>query len=168
MKATTSFFIVLFGLAVIHAPLWAQERATPQEVLQKVTEARDFLSASGQAGIAEFNQKDSRWVWKDTYVFVMDLDTVVVLAHPMNPKLLGRDQIGLKDIKGNFLFIQFCEKAAEDGGGWVEYWWPKPGQQTPSRKVTYVLRVPGTTLVVGAGVYDETMSIDELNRLVKK
>jgi signal transduction histidine kinase len=156
--------IVIFGG---HFPLLAQDKATPEEVFQKVREAREFLKSSGKAGIEEFNRKESRWVWKDTYIFVMDMESVTLTAHPVNHNLLGRNLIGLKDIKGNFFFIQFCEKAREEDGGWVEYWWPKMDEQTPSRKFTYVVQIPGTSLMVGAGVYDERVTMEELNKLMK-
>ncbi|MEM5788714.1 MAG: cache domain-containing protein, partial [Syntrophobacteraceae bacterium] len=167
MKAAASIFFLLLMIAGCPFPLHAQDKATPRDLVQKVREARDFLAASGQAGIKEFNRKDGRGVWKDTYIFIIDMESVTILAHPVNPLLLGRNQIGLKDIKGNFFFIQFCEKAREEGGGWVEYWWPKPGQQAPSRKISYVVRVPGTSLMLGAGLYDENVSLEELNKLVR-
>jgi cytochrome c len=31
--------------------------------------------------------------------------------------------------------------------------WPKPGKRSPSKKVTYIYRVPSQDLLVGAGVY---------------
>jgi signal transduction histidine kinase len=167
MKAVASILLVLIVIAGGPFPLFAQEKATPQEVIQKVMEARDLL-AGGHAVVEEFNRADGRWVFKDTYVFVMDMDTVTFVAHPVNHNLLGRNMIGLKDVKGNFFFIQFCDTAGEEGGGWVEYWWPKPGQQTSSRKISYVVQVPGTSLMVGAGVYDDSISIEELNKLAKK
>ncbi len=166
MKAVAAFFLFLLFLAPGPSLLRAQERATPQEAVKKVTEACDFLKSKGEAGIEEFNRKDGPWVWKDSYVFVIDMDTVMVLAHPITPQLLGRTMIGLKDIKGNFFFIQFCDRVRKDGAGWVEYWWPKPGQSSSSRKITYLSLVPGTTMMAGAGVYDEKISLDELNSLV--
>jgi hypothetical protein len=31
--------------------------------------------------------------------------------------------------------------AKEEGSGWVDYWFPKPGEEEPSLKTTYVLKV---------------------------
>jgi hypothetical protein len=31
--------------------------------------------------------------------------------------------------------------AKEEGSGWVDYWFPKPGEKEPSLKTTYVLKV---------------------------
>ena len=55
-----------------------------------------------------------------------------------------------------------CAAARKPGGGWFEYPFPKPGEERPSRKVAYMLAVPGTPYVVGAGVYDETVTLEQL------
>ena len=51
------------------------------------------------------------------------------------------------------LFVSFVNLAKNVGQGWVEYMWPKPGKTTPSKKITYIFRVPNQDLFVGAGVY---------------
>jgi hypothetical protein len=45
--------------------------------------------------------------------------------------------------------------------------WPKPGEKTPSLKVSYVklVKVDGEDLVLGCGVYD--LSPEEIQKLVK-
>jgi len=45
--------------------------------------------------------------------------------------------------------------------------WPKPGEKTPSLKVSYVKldKVDGEDLVLGCGVYD--LSPEEIQKLVK-
>jgi len=44
---------------------------------------------------------------------------------------------------------------ANPGAGWADYMWPKPGHDTPSKRRTYVYRVPGKDVFVTAGVYYE-------------
>jgi hypothetical protein len=39
---------------------------------------------------------------------------------------------------------------------------PRAEREGTSRKISYVLAVPGTPYVVGAGVYDEEITLDEL------
>jgi signal transduction histidine kinase len=58
-----------------------------------------------------------------------------------------------------------CEAGRKPGGGWFEYPFPKPGAREPSRKISFVLAVPGTPYVVGAGVYDEKITLDELEAI---
>jgi cytochrome c len=51
-------------------------------------------------------------------------------------------------------------------GGWVEYYWEKLGETTPSRKISFAIQVPGTDYTLVAGIYDDTTTVDELNAMV--
>ena len=143
----------------------AGEAASPEEIVGKVKEAAAALSASGDAGLAEFNQKDGPWVWKDTYVFVMNCEAGVMSAHPIKATLVGKEVLPVKDTKGNLFFSKLCTAAGKPNGGWVEYWWPKPGAEEGSRKITYIIEAENTPFQVAAGVYDESVSISELEKV---
>ncbi len=145
----------------------AQEAATPQQIIEKTAQAVDFLSKAGQEGLESFNQPGEPWVWRDTYIFVYNCEKGTIEAHPIRPQLIGKELMGLKDIKGNFFFVQLCEAARSPQGGWVEYWWPKPGEKEPSRKISLMRQVPGTPYQLGAGIYDDGASIEELNGMLK-
>ena len=43
------------------------------------------------------------------------------------------------------------------GAGWVEFWWPKPGEKVQSRKLGYVKKavVNGKKYFVGSGYYPD-------------
>jgi len=64
-------------------------------------------------------------------------------------------------------FVQFFDAAKKPKGGWVEYWWPKPGEKKPSRKITYVLQAGKTPYQVAAGIYDETFPVNKLEGMLK-
>ena len=155
----------------------AEEKATPEECIQKAREAADYLSkevAKGpdaeKAALSFLNQKEGNpYVWKDTYVWVLccQCDPITNAAHPVNQKIVGPDNSGMKDKKDNLFFLQFCDTAKEPKGGWVEYWWPKVGEEKSSRKVTYILSVPGTKYQVGAGVYDDGLTSESLKAFIK-
>ena len=55
---------------------------------------------------------------------------------------------------GKLLFKEFVEVAKGKGEGWVDYMWTNPGDPKPRKKVTYIYRVPGKDLFVGAGIYE--------------
>ena len=61
-----------------------QDHATAQEVIAKVREAASALSKTGD--LAQINQKQGPWVWKDTYIFVQDCDKKIMAAHPIRPE----------------------------------------------------------------------------------
>ncbi len=131
--------------------------ATKDECVSKSKESAAMVNEKGiGAAIAEINKKDGMFVWKDTYVFLMDLDGKM-LAHPMSPALIGKNLLEMKDKgePGKLLFKEFVEVAKGKGGeGWVDYMWINPGDPKPRKKVTYIYRVPGKDLFVGAGIYE--------------
>jgi signal transduction histidine kinase len=142
-----------------------KEKAAAQEAVEKVQEAAKSLSQSGEAGLAQFNKNEGPWVWKDTYIFVLDCAKGTIAAHPFRPDLIGKDDTELKGTRGTEFFPKLCEATKTPTGVWVEYWWPKPGQKEGSRKVSYALRVSNTSYVVGAGIYDDKATITELQKL---
>lgn len=144
----------------------AQEAATPQEVIAKVKEAASTLSKTSD--VAQFNQKQSPWVWKDTYISVLDCDKKILAAHPIRADLIGQSMTSIKGTRGKSLYpdpAAFCTAARKPAGVWTEYWWAKPGEKEGSRKVSYHLGAKGTPYVVAAGVYDDKATVAELSKL---
>jgi signal transduction histidine kinase len=130
--------------------------ATKDECVAKSKEAAAMVNEKGiGAAIAEINKKDGKFVWKDTYVFLMDLDGKMV-AHPMSPALIGKNVLDMKDkgTPGKLLFKEMVELAKGKGEGWVDYMWTNPGDPKPRKKLTYIYRVPGKDLFAGAGIYE--------------
>jgi cytochrome c len=166
----SKFLVVLaaaFLVFTLSSVAVGQDKATAQEVVAKVTEAASALSKTGD--LEQFKQKQSPWVWKDTYIFVQDCDKKVIAAQPISPERVGQDFMTMKDTKGKELFQKdFCDAAKKPSGVWSEYWWPKPGATEGSRKLTYSLSAKGTPYVVSAGVYDDKATIAELSKLSNK
>ena len=75
--------------------------------------------------------------------------TVFVL--PTVPDLEGKNIIGKVDSKGTE-FIRKLDQVAQGGGGYVEYWFDKPGQGVLP-KLSYARMIPGTNYWMGTGVY---------------
>lgn len=161
---------MLVGGLVIAAA--GQDRATPEEIVSKVQQAAKTLAKAGAtepraAALAPFEQKQGPWVWKNTYVFVVDCAQAIIAAHPVNPELVGKDATSLLDTQGHPFFYQVCDALKKPNGIWLQYWWPKPGQKEGSRKISYALRAGTTSYVVGAGVYDDKLTIAELEKLTR-
>ena len=154
-------------IAALSSVAVGQEKATAEEVVAKVKEAASILSKTGD--LAQFNQKQGPWVWKDTYIVVHNCDKKVTAAHPIMPELVGRDDMTLKDTKGKNVFPEgWCDAARKPSGVWIEYWWPKPSEKEGSRKLSYSLSAKGTPYVVLAGIYDDKATIAELSKLTSK
>jgi len=75
--------------------------------------------------------------------------TVFVL--PTLPDLEGKNIIDREDQKGN-QFIRQLDQVSQSGGGYVEYWFNKPGQGIQP-KLSYAKMIPGTNYWIGTGVY---------------
>ncbi len=159
------------AVAVLSAALCTvavgQDHATAQEVVAKVREAASTLSKTGD--VAQFNQKQGPWVWKDTYIFVFDCDKKLRVAYPLKPETVGTDIMSIKDTRGKNVNREgLCDEAKKPSGVWNEYWWQKPGEKEGSRKISYYLGAKGTKYVVAAGVYDDKATIEELSKLSSK
>src|SRR2546426_11766163 len=165
MKSSKIFAGV--ALAILNVALCTvavgQDKASAQEVVAQLREAASKLSKTGD--LAQFNQKQSPWVWKDTYIFAVDCDKKVIAAHPIKSELIGQDIMSLKDTKGNTFLGASCEATKRPSGVWVEYWWPKPGEKESFRKVSYIANAPNTSYVVGAGIYNDKTTVAELEKM---
>jgi cytochrome c len=163
------FLLVALALAWPVASRSAEPgQATPDEVVQRVREAVQYLAGAGEAGLAKFRGKGSAYVWKDSYVFVSDCDRGILLAHPTMPEREGQP-ISAGATYGGVTAadraVAQCAAARQSGGGWFAYPFPKPGEQEPSRKVTYMMMVPGAPYIVGAGVYDTSATLEQLQAI---
>ena len=87
------------------------------------------------------------------YIFAGKVSEPGLVAHPIKPALVGKNLAKMKDVKGKFFFVEFMNIAKNPGQGWVEYWWPKPGEKKASPKDTYVARVPGQAIWFACGYY---------------
>ncbi|HXE37527.1 MAG TPA: cache domain-containing protein, partial [Azonexus sp.] len=72
---------------------------------------------------------------KDDYFFGFETSGVYVL-NGGNPATEGQNKIDLKDTNGKFLVKELIA-AAQAGGGFVDYWFPRAGQQVAEPKLGY-------------------------------
>ena len=155
MKTMTRVVLLIAAVLLVANVAFA-DSATKEECIEKCKAAAAMLQQDREAGIKEIGDKNGQFVWKDTYVFLMDLDGKM-LAHPIKPALTEKGSLLEVPDKNKdnpkMLFAEFVEVAKDPGEGWVPYMWPKPGEEEPSQKDTYIYRVPGTDMFVGAGIY---------------
>jgi len=152
---------VVFFAGIVFASSTLADSATKEECVTKCKEAAQLIAEKGmEAAFQDLQKKDGKFVWKDTYVFVMDF-AGTHLTHPLRPESVGKNVIGFKDSNGKLVVKEFIEVAKTTGEGWVEYMYPKPAElkkpekeRILSKKITYVYRVPGTDMFVAAGVWE--------------
>lgn len=163
------------SLAVVGQGTADDGQATPEEVIAKVRAAAAHLAKEGNAGLVVFDSADSPFVWKDSYVFVYDCPGDVIAAHPV-AESRGASISGLRGGDGAAFGLALCAAAETPGGSWAEYHWRRPAGENASkdlaysgshdRKISYMLSVEGTPYRVGAGIFDETSTLEDLDALL--
>ena len=121
-----------------------------------VNRAATLVTDRGREAFGQLRDKTGPFVFLDTYVFV-DTPDGAELVNPAQPSLEGKNLIDLRDVKGKALAQEYIAAALKDGSAWVEYYWYKPGDNTPSRKQAYVRKAQSgqDTYIVGSGLYME-------------
>ncbi len=126
----------------------------PFFVVEQVEDAIELIRSEGEeAAFARFRDPTSGFLFYSAYVFVLDAEGVL-LVNNAAPENENKNLKDLADIDGR-LFVREMLRVPLDGSAWIHYKWPKPGDERPSAKSSFVRRVDfdGRQLIVGSGVY---------------
>lgn len=141
---------VLLG-AVLTGAAHAADQGTAAEAEAMVKKAVTYIKTNGPDKSYEEFTAGKSFKDRDLYIVVYDLNGKN-LAQGANPKLVGKDLMGLKDPDGKPIIKMFVDLAKDKGKGWVEgYKFMNPVTQKMETKAMYLERV-GDTLV-GCGIY---------------
>lgn len=91
--------------------------------------------------------------YDETNYFWINDETARIVMHPIKPELDNKDLSGFEDPNGKRIFVEFADMAKQHGEGVVDYYWPKPGQEQPVQKVSYVKGFKPWGWVLGTGIY---------------
>ena len=140
--------------ALIHLPAAVVAAAEPTEkdAIAMADKAAAFMKANGKdAMIKKISAKDPDIIQGSLYVDMRDINTGIVLAHPVNPSIVGKDLTDVPDASGKKYRREIIELAAKKGSGWVDYQYKNPTSGKIEPKTTYILRVGDA--VLEAGIY---------------
>ncbi len=150
-------------VSVVLAASVMAESGVKEECIALCKDAAKFINEKGfYPGVFEINKKEGKFVSKNTYVFLVDLEGHL-LAHPFNQQYIGMDMTGNKDSNGKLFVQDYIAVAKSKGEGWTEYMYPTPEElkkPTPfkekkySKKISFVYRVPGKDLMLIAGFFE--------------
>lgn len=116
-----------------------------------VEEAAAFYNANGkEKALLEFNNPKGRYVKGEIYVFAYDLNATVI-AHPINPKLIGKNLLEIPDADGKVFRKEVVELAKAKGTGWVDYKYKNPSTNKIENKTTLIKKVGDT--IICCGIY---------------
>lgn len=147
---------MLWAMALVLTISWCglAAAATPDEAKAMVQKA---IAMAKEKGLDEtykaIRDKNGPFFKGELYIFVGDLETNVTVVHADKPQMEGKDMSAMKDVKGKLFFLEFSRVAKEQGSGWVDYYWSKPGEKEPVLKSTYVEKLPGGKVYFGCGFY---------------
>lgn len=118
---------------------------------QKMVEQKKISNEEAQmaaiADIRHFRYNKSEYFW-------IQNESAKIIMHPIKPELEGKDLSGLQDKNGKYIFKEFAEAVKNsDRSGSVDYLWPKPGQETPAPKISFIKQSAGWGWIIGSGVY---------------
>lgn len=149
MAVTVIVGIFLLGLV---GNAYSAQNGTPAEAQAMVKKAIAYIKAVGpEKAFAEISNLKGRFVDRDLYVVVYDLNGKC-LAHGQNPKfLVGKDLIGMRDPDGKYYVKERVELAKTQSQFWQDYKFSNPLTKKIEPKSMYMEKMGN--LLVGCGVY---------------
>ncbi len=144
------FCLSVFTAAFLCAgPVSAGDKDDAVALVQKA--AAHVQAAGKDKALADFSLAQSDFVKGSLYVFAYSMDGVII-AHPMNNKLIGKNMTDVKDADGKLFTQDFIATAKSAAGkGWVDYRWTNPTTKKIEAKSSYIEKVGD--IFVGCGIY---------------
>jgi cytochrome c len=129
----------------------AAERATAKEAEAMVKKAVAHVKAQGrQKALSDFNERGGVFVDRDLYITAYTMDGTNV-AHPINPKMVGRNNMELRDMDGKEYVRERMTLAQSRTSFWQDYKFVDPITRKIEPKQMYCERAED--LVVCGGIY---------------
>ncbi|RZA33005.1 MAG: cache type 2 domain-containing protein [Lysobacteraceae bacterium] len=136
-------------LAIAATPALANG-PTEKDAIAMVERGVALVKAKGKDEMMKkINAKDTEYVQGELYMDIRDLKTGIVLAHPYNPSIVGKDLTDVPDANGKKYRREIIELAAAKGKGWVDYQYKNPTSGKIEPKTTFIQRVEDVVLEVG-------------------
>lgn len=152
MKLPAALLLAALFACALQAPLAHAAEPTERDAIAMAERGAAFIKANGKdAMIRKVAAKDPDFIQGSLYVDIRDLKTGIVLAHPVNPSIVGKDLTDVPDASGKKYRREIIDLAAKKGSGWVDYQYKNPATGKLEPKTTYILRVGD--VVLEAGIY---------------
>ncbi len=154
-------FVVYSSLSASKASLLNEKYTKTQHVVETAYGVIQYYYQQEQAGKLGSNEakqqamaaiKEIRYGGNE-YFWINDYQSNMVM-HSVSPKLDGKNLASLEDQNGKRIFEAFVDVVkANNGAGFVDYLWPKPGQEKPVEKISYVKGFEQWQWILGSGIY---------------
>ena len=124
-------------------------------------EAENKLSREEAQQLAKEALRPLRFGNED-YFFVYDFEGRALMVAG-NPKIEGQVLLGKTDKKGFKLWDAIVAVGKGPGTGYIDYWFPRAGQEEAKPKRAYLVTLPEWQWIIGSGVY-----VDDVDDAVRK
>jgi cytochrome c len=138
-------------LVFVGAAAMAGDGAGKDDAVAMVKKAVAYIKEQGpEKAYAEFTGKDAKFIDRDVYVVVYQLDGKV-LAHGSNAKFVGKDMSDAQDVDGKLYVKERVELASKQASFWQDYKFVNPVDKKVEPKQMYCEKLDNTA--VCAGIY---------------
>lgn len=141
---------MFLALLVLISAAWSETKTDAIKLVDDA--AKQIASQPREAVVAELCKAEGKWVKGELYVFAYDLQGVMV-AHPKNAKLIGKNLLEVPDVDGKLFRKEIVELAKTKGSGWVDYKYKNPESGKTEAKTTYLKKVGD--LILCCGIYKD-------------
>lgn len=151
------FAFLLFVLLTLTVTLGLSEEEKRLEIQERVEKAARLIEENGPEIFSLFYDRDGEFFIGEEYIFIYD-DSGTNLVNAGNPTVFeGRNLISLKDKNGLYMIVRIFEVALNQGGGWLDFYWPLPDGGPATFKSAYVMSATHgeLTYVLGMGYYKQ-------------
>ncbi|MBR9973098.1 methyl-accepting chemotaxis protein [Magnetospirillum sulfuroxidans] len=166
-------FITLISLASIElrSSMMADRQAKLKNLVESTITTIQSLHALSQKG--EMDEATAQKLaanairsarYNSTDYFIVYNDSTSVIVHGADPKREGMNSSETKDANGVYIGRGIME-AGRQGGGFVDYVYPRPGEKQPSPKLTYAQTFAPWKWTVATGIYVDDVDT-EFNRVL--
>lgn len=150
MKILGKIMSTLMMVMIAASSMASDKRATPEEAKAMLGKAVTYLKTNGkEKAFAKFSDKQGEFVAGDLYLTVYDL-TGKTVAHGVNPRMVGKDNLMLQDADGKYLIKERLEIAKTKGGGMQEYKFLNPATKEIEPKLMFFEKVGDVIVACGA------------------
>jgi cytochrome c len=140
---------LLAASALLGAPaLAADDEAAAVAMVDKGVA---YMQKNGKDALLKaINARSLEFMNERNYLHVRALDGTQ-LAHPINPKLVGKNMVVLPDADGKLFRKEIIERARSKGKGWVDFRYNNPISGEVEKKSSYFLK--NGDVILEAGIY---------------
>jgi cytochrome c len=123
-----------------------------KDAVAMVEHGAAYMKAHGKdALIKKIKARSPDFVHGSLYLSMRDINTGMLLAHPIKPSLVGKNLLDVGDANGKLYRSEIIIMARKQGKGWVDYLYENPVSGKLEPKSTYLVRFDD--VVLEAGIY---------------